>query len=144
MSADSQRVQITAGRQAVLGSGGSWSRNPIIVRRGGGFTGLVGSVGTETIEGVESATWLDATSPLNFAGLAHSPPPPPPPPPPTTGDFSVGASPARQPVPAGGSASYNVTVTPSTGFTGLAALTVTGLPTSGSASFTPGAGALFL
>ena len=64
-------------------------------------------------------------------------PPPPPPPPPATGDFSIDASPARQAVSAGGSASYTVTVTPSGGFTGLVALAVTGLPTGASGSFTP-------
>jgi hypothetical protein len=58
MSADSQRAEIRGGQNVVLAHEGRRARNPIIVRTGGGFIGLVGSVGTEEIEGVETAEWL--------------------------------------------------------------------------------------
>ena len=38
------------------------NRNPIFVRRGGGFTGLVGSVGRERIAGKPTREWLRAFS----------------------------------------------------------------------------------
>jgi hypothetical protein len=58
MSADSQRVEILGGENRVLDSGGSRSRNPIVLRSGGGFVGLVGFAGTEQIESRPTAEWL--------------------------------------------------------------------------------------
>jgi hypothetical protein len=47
----------------------------------------------------------------------------------TTPNFSLSASPASQSVATGGSVTYNVTVTPSGGFSGTVTLGVTGAPT---------------
>jgi uncharacterized repeat protein (TIGR01451 family) len=52
-------------------------------------------------------------------------------------DFTLNATPASQPVMQGNSASYNLTLQPSTGFTGQVSLSVSGLPTGASASFNP-------
>jgi len=54
-----------------------------------------------------------------------------------TADFGVSASPASQTISPGGSTSYTTTITPSGGFTGSVALTVSGLPSGATASFTP-------
>jgi hypothetical protein len=61
MSADSQRVELLDGEHRVL-AGGPRTRNPILLREGGGFTGLVGYVGTEEIGGKNMRDWLDAFS----------------------------------------------------------------------------------
>jgi hypothetical protein len=61
MSADSQLVEIREGAFNVDTAGGR-VRDPIIVREGGGFIGLVGFVGTERIEGIETRQWLDRFS----------------------------------------------------------------------------------
>jgi hypothetical protein len=53
MSADSQRVEIREGAFSVDATRGR-VRNPIIVRDGGGFVGLIGFVGTEQVEGIET------------------------------------------------------------------------------------------
>jgi hypothetical protein len=58
MSADSQRVDISDGKNQVIKSRGTERRNPIVVRVGGGFVGLVGFAGTEAIQGLETAEWL--------------------------------------------------------------------------------------
>ena len=52
-------------------------------------------------------------------------------------DFALGASPGSQTVTQGGSASYAMAITPSGGFAGSVALSVTGLPTGASGNFTP-------
>ena len=52
-------------------------------------------------------------------------------------NFSLSASPASQAVPQGGGTSYTATVTPGTGFTGTVALSVSGLPTGATGSFSP-------
>ena len=54
-----------------------------------------------------------------------------------TPDFSLSATPASQTVAAGGSATYTVTVTPSGGYSGTVALSVSGLPSGATASFNP-------
>lgn len=54
-----------------------------------------------------------------------------------TPDFSVSGSPSLQTVAPGSSTSYNVTVTPSNGFTGNVSLSISGLPTGANASFDP-------
>lgn len=56
---------------------------------------------------------------------------------PSSADFSLSASPASQTVAAGGSTSYTTTVTASGGFSGAVALSVSGLPTGASGSFSP-------
>jgi hypothetical protein len=61
MSADSQRVEIREGAFTV-GTAGGRVRDPIIVRVGGGFVGLVGFVGTERVEGITMRQWLDRFS----------------------------------------------------------------------------------
>lgn len=58
MSADSQLVEIRPGENRVLDPGGSRSRNPIVIRSGGGFVGLVGFAGTEEVEGKSTADWV--------------------------------------------------------------------------------------
>jgi hypothetical protein len=78
---------------------------------------------------------LDVCKALPACSGVAPPSPLPSPPPPATGDFSIDASPRRDAVPPGGAISYNVTVTPNGGFTGLVALTVSGLPNDGSGSF---------
>ena len=55
----------------------------------------------------------------------------------TSPDFSLSASPATQTIRPGGSASYTVTVTPSGGFTGTVALSVSALPAGATATFNP-------
>lgn len=62
MSADSQLVEILPGDNRVLGSPGARSRNPIVIRTGGGFVGLVGSAGTEQIQNRSTAQWLQRFS----------------------------------------------------------------------------------
>ena len=55
----------------------------------------------------------------------------------TTPDFTLTATPAVQTVTAGGSTTYTITINPSGGFTGTAALAVSGLPGGATASFSP-------
>jgi uncharacterized membrane protein len=54
-----------------------------------------------------------------------------------TPDFGVAASPTSQTVSPGSPTTYNVTVTPSGGFSGAVSLSASGLPTGASASFSP-------
>lgn len=61
----------------------------------------------------------------------------PPPPTPPTGDFALSASPSRQAVGAGSATTYTVSVTPTGGFIGQVALTVSGVPADSSPSFNP-------
>jgi hypothetical protein len=58
MSADSQPVEIRDGETRVLTGGTPRTRNPILIRDGGGFRGLVGFVGTEDIGGTSTRDWL--------------------------------------------------------------------------------------
>jgi hypothetical protein len=62
MCGDSQGIEILGGTVNVEAASGRRTRNPIVFRRGGGFTGLVGSVGTEQIEGARAAAWLKSFS----------------------------------------------------------------------------------
>jgi subtilase family serine protease len=57
--------------------------------------------------------------------------------PPAAPDFSISASPASQSVVRGGSVNYTATITGSNGFAGTTALSVSGLPSGISASFSP-------
>ena len=60
-----------------------------------------------------------------------------PPPPPSVGDFSLSTADSRQMVSPGESTTYAATVTPSDGFVGQVALSIGGLPSGATASFTP-------
>jgi uncharacterized membrane protein len=52
-------------------------------------------------------------------------------------DFSLSANPASQTVVPGGSGTYSVTISPTNGFTGAVTLSVSGLPTGTTGTFTP-------
>jgi hypothetical protein len=52
-------------------------------------------------------------------------------------DFSVSATPPSQTVPPGSAASYTVSVSPGTGFTGTVSFSVSGLPPGATPSFSP-------
>src|SRR5439155_1433456 len=52
-------------------------------------------------------------------------------------DFTLSASPASQTATPGGSTSYDVTISPTGGFTGQVTLSVSGLPSGATGSFTP-------
>jgi hypothetical protein len=52
-------------------------------------------------------------------------------------DFTLATSPASQSVVQGGSASYSVSITPVNGFAGQVSLSVSGLPSGASATFSP-------
>src|SRR5207247_868884 len=52
-------------------------------------------------------------------------------------DFSLSAAPLSQPVAAGGSTSYSLTITPSGGFSGSVTLSLSGAPGGVTASFSP-------
>jgi hypothetical protein len=56
----------------------------------------------------------------------------------TVTDYSLSATPSSHTVLPGGSASYTVTVAGGPGFTGVVALSVSGLPSGATASFSPG------
>jgi len=59
MSADSQLVECLDGEnRVVIDPTRQTTRNPIVIRTGGGFTGLTGYVGTEEIGGVTTRDWL--------------------------------------------------------------------------------------
>jgi hypothetical protein len=55
----------------------------------------------------------------------------------TTPDFSMSASPATQTIRPGSSTSYTVAITPSGGFNGIVALSISGLPAGATATFNP-------
>ncbi len=58
MSADSQLVEISDGQSRVPYSRGRQKRDPIIMRVGGGFVGLIGYAGTEVIESLPTSEWI--------------------------------------------------------------------------------------
>ena len=60
MSADSQPAELLDGENRILTSGAQRTRNPLLIRVGGGFTGLTGYVGTEYIGGAKTRDWLSA------------------------------------------------------------------------------------
>lgn len=62
MSADSQPVELVDGAYRVLNSDGQLRAKPIIVRRGGGFVGLIGFVGRPRIDGMPTRSWLERAS----------------------------------------------------------------------------------
>jgi hypothetical protein len=60
MTADSQPIEALSGQTRILGQPGRHhTRNPILKRQAGGFTGFVGFVGTEQIGGKTTRDWLD-------------------------------------------------------------------------------------
>jgi hypothetical protein len=60
MSADSNPVEALDGETRGLAHPGRWhTRNPIVRRDAGGFTGFTGFVGTETIDGKGMREWLE-------------------------------------------------------------------------------------
>ncbi|MDQ3401303.1 MAG: hypothetical protein M3470_09895 [Chloroflexota bacterium] len=60
MSADSQPVELLDGQTRVLAQAGQRrTRNPILIRDGGGFIGLTGFVGTELIGPKTTRDWLN-------------------------------------------------------------------------------------
>jgi N,N-dimethylformamidase beta subunit-like protein len=90
-----------------------------------------GDIGPGT--GTTTHTWTDqfasqthAVSGANFKVAA-----------PSTPDFTLSTSPSTRTVSPGGSTSYGVTISPTGGFTGLVGLSVTGLPSGATGSFTP-------
>jgi hypothetical protein len=61
MTADSQPIEALPGNTRLLGHVGRWhSRNPIVHRDAGGFTGFTGYVGTEEIGDLGTREWLEA------------------------------------------------------------------------------------
>jgi hypothetical protein len=62
MSADSQPIEIFDGRIRVVKGPGQIRHKPIIVRRAGGFSGLVGYVGRNEIAGKATRFWLERFS----------------------------------------------------------------------------------
>jgi uncharacterized repeat protein (TIGR01451 family) len=52
-------------------------------------------------------------------------------------DFTLSVSPASRTVQRGGSTTYTITITPTNGFSGDVALSITGLPSGATGSFTP-------
>jgi len=80
-----------------------------------------------TLTVTDDASNSPQTASLTGTGVARAP-----------GDFTVSATPAQQTVSAGSTAQYNVTVGATGGsFSSAVALTVTGLPTGSTATFTP-------
>lgn len=88
-------------------------------------TSSVTTKSTFTVTVTGTASGLTHTT---NAGLTVNPPAP---------DFSLSGSPAGQTVTAGAGTSYTVTITPSGGFTGSVSLSVSGLPSGATGSFTP-------
>jgi hypothetical protein len=96
------------------------------------FTWSVGGGGTISTAGLFSATTAGGPFTVTAAsggvsGIASV----------TVADFSLSLSPTSRSIKRGQSTSYSVTITRLHGFTGSAAFTVSGLPASATASFTP-------
>ena len=135
---------------------GAGTSYPVTITPSGGFNGSVtlsvsglptGATGTFTTNPATSTSTLNittlATTPTGTStltitgvsgGLTHT----------TTvslvvnasADFTVGATPPSQTVTQGAGTSYPVTITPSGGFNGSVTLSVTGLPTGATGTFT--------
>jgi PKD repeat protein len=102
-----------------FGDGGtSTARNP-------SHTYTVAGTYTVTLQ-VANAGGTNTLTRTNY--ITATPPPP---------DFTVSASPAKQTVHQGGSTSYQVALTSLHGFSGPVTLSVTGLPSGASGSFSP-------
>jgi beta-glucanase (GH16 family) len=92
------------------------------------FTAAADSSGTITIA-FTAGTGAPHTNP-SLRGLEIIPATAP-------ADFTISATPSSQTVTAGGSTSYTATVAPKNGFTGSVGLSVSGLPSGASGSFSP-------
>jgi hypothetical protein len=109
----------------------SWSFSPAVITGGSGSAQLTVSTATSIAAGTYPLT-VTATSGTTVHSaavtlLVTAPP-----------DFSLSATPASQSVAAGASTTYTVGVASLNGFTGTAALSLTGLPSSvGTATFSP-------
>ncbi len=103
----------------------------------------VTGAGTSTMTVTTVATTPTGTFPLSITGtsgsLTHSTSVSLTVNAPVAADFSVSATPSSTTVSRGDPASYTVTVTPSGGFSGAVAFSVSGLPADTSASFSPSA-----
>ena len=77
------------------------------------------------------ARCLEAHAPPKKPVIAIAPTPTPAP------DFTIAVTPASRTIRRGKSTSYNVTITPTNGFTGSVTLSVTGLPSGAQSRFTP-------
>jgi N-acetylmuramoyl-L-alanine amidase. len=108
----------------------SWSTNP--VAGGGGMSTLTVTTSASTPVGTTALTITGTSGTLTHAStvslVVKAPPTP---------DFSLTLSPTTQSVRGGGSVSYRVTVTSSNGFAGAISMSVTGLPSGSSGSFSP-------
>jgi PKD repeat protein len=86
-----------------------------------------------TVAGTYSVT-LQATNSLGTNTITKAnyitvtPPPP---------DFTINVSPAKRTIQRGGSTTYTISVTPTNGFTGEVTLSVNGLPSGTTTSFSP-------
>jgi len=108
----------------------SWSTNPV---PGGSGTSILSvstsastPVGTSTLTISGSSGTLSHTTTVTLGVQA-----------PPTPDFSLTVSPTSQSVRGGGSVSYTVTVTSLNGFAGAVLLSVSGLPSGSSSSYSP-------
>ncbi len=109
------------------GASGSFSPNPVAA---GGSSTLTVSTATTTPTGSYPLTITGTSGTLTHSTsvtLVVSGPP----------DFSLSASPASQSVVQGASTSYSVTITPSGGFNGSVTLSVSGLPSGATGTFSP-------
>ncbi len=116
---DAPQASFSGAFVQAAGSAGNFVRFPIA---GSGFT-LTATPGATSDS--------SPRSPINAVQIVPAGGPPPAP------DFSVAMTPASRTVPAGGSTTFSVAVTPANGFAGTVSLAVSGLPSGTSASFSP-------
>jgi hypothetical protein len=117
---------------STLPAGVGASFNPASVSAGASSTLNVTTatttpVGTYTITIQGTSGSLTHTTSVTLTVNSANPP-----------NFSISASPATRSVNRGNSTTYTVTVTPSNGFNGSVSLSVSGLPSRATASFSPG------
>ena len=88
----------------------------------GSFSTIIGS----TVEGSSRVVYFDALPNGGTIVLTQAGP-----------DFSLGVTPGSRTLLRGGSGTYSVTISPTNGFTGAVTLSVSGLPTGTTGTFTP-------